>query len=328
MKAAQYSENGDVATTLTIAEVPVRAPEANEVVVKVAYAAINPVDGKVAMGYLKGGGWAMPFPFTPGYDFAGSIVAAGTDVSGFAVGDDVFAVNWGLGKHDDDSSVSVGGAFAEFITIPAGRISKVPAGLDTKSAAALSLVATTAHQALFRELGTVAGTKILILGGAGAVGTVAVQLAKAKGAYVVTTASPRTAEYVGKLGADRIINYREDDWSEDAELKGFDAVFDTIGDKDGFARSKKILKEDGKFLSIASFDAGTDPAAHPPLKYAAFLCLANDVPVQDEIAASVASGALRIPIDSEFAFDEAGVKALFAKQDSGSSLGKNILKIA
>lgn len=328
MKAAQYAENGDVATTLTIAEVPVRAPEEGDAVVKIAYAAINPVDGKVAHGHLKGAGWAMPLPFVPGYDFAGSIAAIGSKVTDFAVGDEVFAVNWGTGKHDDAGSVSVGGAFAEYITLPASRLSKKPAALANNVAAAFPLVATTAHQALFRELGTGAGDKVLILGGAGAVGTIAVQLAKAKGAYVVTTASSRTAEFVGKLGADRIINYRDTDWSEDAELKGFDIVFDSIGEPDGFARAKKVLKEDGKFLSIASFDAGFDPAAHAPLKYAAFMCLANDPAIQDEIAASIVSGAIKVPIDSEFAFDEAGVKSMFAKQDSGTSLGKNVLKIA
>lgn len=324
-RVVQFSEFADTTANLSIESVPVRAPEAGEVVVAITYAAINPVDSLVSKGYLKAAGWAMDLPFHSGYDFSGTVEQVGEGVSDLAVGDQVCAVNWGDHKHDDDAK-TVGSAFADRITIPARKVSKVPAGLDLKTAAAFPLVATTAHQALFRELKLSAGDHVLILGGAGAVGTVAIQLAKLRGIKVTTTASPRTTAAVAALGPDAIVDYTSADWSEDESLRGVDAVFDAIGERDGFARAKKVLKTDGGFLSISSHDAGFDPSAHAPLRYAAFMALSNDKAVQDEAAALLAAGSVKLAVDEVFDFTLEGVRAMFAKQDSGKSIGKNLLR--
>jgi len=330
MKAAVYREFTETggSDSLKIEEVPVPAVKAGQVLVKNAFAAINPIDWKVSTGGLKGAGWKCDLPFVPGYDLSGTVAAVGEGVSGFAAGDEVFAVNWGVDKHDnpDDPAATIGGTFAEYTAIAASSLSKKPKELGHDLAAAVALVGTTAHEMLFHHLKLTSGARVIILGGASAVGQLAVQLSKNKGLWVATTASDRNMDFVKDLGADKVINYTKDDWTQDADLKGVDAVFDTVGEKDAFAKAKTVVKEDGGFVSIASFDAGFDPAAHAPLRFAAFRVLHNDVKVQDELASLLVSGKLKLPIDGCFDFSLDGVKGVWAKSQGGKSLGKSVIK--
>jgi NADPH:quinone reductase-like Zn-dependent oxidoreductase len=101
-RAAQYNDNGDDTDILIVANVPYLSPPKDHIVVKTVSAAINPVDGKVFRGHLKGAGWAMPLPFVPGYDFSGVVEEVGSGVVDFKKGDAVWAVQWGQGKHDQD----------------------------------------------------------------------------------------------------------------------------------------------------------------------------------------------------------------------------------
>lgn len=112
-------------------------------------------------------------------------------------------------------------------------------------------------------------------------------------------------------------------------MKNLDVVIDTPGEKDGFARvqANGVVKPDGAFVTIASVDVGFDPTGHPPLHYAARFYLTNSPAVQDELAALVASGALKVTIDETFPFTTDGVHAILHKVASASSNGKNILKI-
>jgi len=324
-RVLQATEFGEGTSKFVFSELPARAPEADEVQVSVTRAAINPIDWKVTRGYMKGA-WACPLPFNVGYDFAGKVEAVGSAVTDLKVGQSVCGVSWGEGHHGSDAK-TIGGAFADNITIAASKVAVVPEGVSADEAAAMALVGTTAHQALFRELKVEAGQRLLILGGAGAVGLIAVQLAKLRGVHVTTTASSRTSSFVEGFGPDRVIDYNSEDWSKDEAVKGVDAVFDAIGDKDGLARAKTVLKEDGKYLSIANMECGFDPAAHPPLTYAAFMCLAADNKVLAEILALMADKKVRVPVDETFPFTAEGVAALFAKQEAGKSLGKNVLAI-
>lgn len=323
MKSAQYEANGEDLKAITVVDVPKPSAGEGEVVVKIAYAAVNPVDWKVFQGHLNSA-WKVEMPFHPGYDFSGAVVEVGAGVTEFETDDEVFAVNWGQNTHDDDKHIA--GTFAEYIAIAASKVTKKPAELSHAKAAAIALVGTTAHQSLFSQLKVTAGQKVLILGGAGSVGIAGIQLAKGKSVWVATTCSPRTEEFVKSLNPDKTVNYRENDWSEDPELKGVDAVFDAIGEKDGFARAKKILKPDGRFVSIASFDAGFDPTAHAPLAHAAFFCLANDPAVQAELAA-LAAGDFKMPIEAEFSFTTQGVQDALAKQLEGKAIGKYVIKM-
>lgn len=330
MLAAQYSNNSDDITSIEVKQVEKPVPGPGQIVVKIHTAAINPIDPLILKGFAKNIlGWSMPLPFVMGCDFAGVVDSIGDGVdSTFAVGERVFAVNWGTGSHHDEGNPA-GGAFAEYIVIPASKVSKIPEGLTFDQAAAVALVGTTAHQILFEAVKVAAGQKILILGGSTSVGQIAIQLAKERGAWVATTASTRNLEYVAQFGADLVVDYKKQQWDKIPELKNLDAVIDTAGEKDGFARVKAggVVKPIGAFVTIASADAGFDPAGHPPLHFAARFALVNSPAVQDELASKVASGVLKITIDETFPFTTEGVQNILRKVGSATSNGKNILKV-
>lgn len=324
MLAAQYSANSQDVSAFEIATVPVPQPTPGNVVVRVAFAGVNPIDHLVMKGYMKAAGWSMPFPFTLGYDFSGVVAAVHDDVTTFAVGDAVYGVNWGIHKHDE-GDLSVAGTFAQFALIPAKRLSKKPSSLSFAVAAALPLVGTTALQAL-GQLNVKAGTKVLILGGAGAVGIVAIQLAKKLGAFVATTVSSRNVDFIKEFGPDQIVNYQTEDWGQ---LKGFDAVLDAAGEPGGFKKaSSGVLQPTGGFLSLVSNEAGYNPAGHPPLTYAALYGLKNHPADQEAVAEAISNGSIKLPIEEVFDFGKEGVLAILKKIEGGKSKGKNILRIS
>lgn len=314
---------------LTPVEVPMPVCGDDMVLIKTCAAAINPVDYKIITGKISS--WPNPIPLTPGYDVSGIVQQVGANVEGFAVGDEVFAANWGSNKETHlnnhaDEGMPLAGAFAEFVALPAFKVSKKPSGVTHSQAAGVALVGQTAHQALKRLLGDdYSGKRILILGGAGAVGFVACQLAKQGGATVYTTCSTRTEEYVQRTGADGLINYREVDWASSDLVKNVDAVFDTTGEADSFVKAKTILKDNGAFVSIASFDVGTDPSAHAPLRFASFMILRNDREDQDLLASMIAAGSLEVSVNRTFPFTRDGITDMFNVTAEGKSMGKNIL---
>mmetsp|Transcript_13570 Transcript_13570/g.20366 ORF Transcript_13570/g.20366 Transcript_13570/m.20366 type:complete len:331 (+) Transcript_13570:136-1128(+) len=326
MQAAQYNENSDSVDVVKVVSVDKPSASPGFAVVKVVAAAANPIDLKVLGGHLKGAGWSMDFPFTMGYDFAGVVDSVDASDSAFSVGDEVFGVNWGQHKHDETGH-PVGGAFAEYILVPVSKLSKKPSAISFDQAAAVALVGTTAYQILFDCAKVASGSRVLILGGSTAVGSLAIQLAKSRGAWVATTCSSRTLDYVSQFGPDKVVNYREANWENDTELRELDAVIDTVGENEGFSKTKdnNVVKATGSFVSISAFDAGFDPNGHPPLSFAAFYCLRNDTSHQNELASMVANGTLNVNIDKRFPFTEAGVRELLTYQMSGASCGKNIL---
>ncbi|HEX5797300.1 MAG TPA: NADP-dependent oxidoreductase [Candidatus Saccharimonadales bacterium] len=232
MKAAQISEYGD-SSVLQINEVEKPVPKPKQVVVEVYAASLNPFDTSVRAGYVKD---SMPIqlPATLGGDIAGVVSEVGDNVDSLGVGDKVYG----------QASVVAGnsGAFAEFAATSAKQIAKSPSNLDFKQAASLPLVGVSAMQAVSEHIDLKPGQKIFIHGGAGGIGTIAIQIAKHLGAYVATTATGDGISLVKNLGADEIIDYRSRDFSE--VLNGFDAVFDTVGGDD-FNKSFPILKKGG-----------------------------------------------------------------------------------
>jgi NADPH:quinone reductase-like Zn-dependent oxidoreductase len=331
MKAVQYTANSTDFKDAHIVEVEKPKPSPGLAVVRVVAAAGNPIDYKVMQGSLIEAGWSMPFPFTMGYDFSGVVDGVAEEDKGvFAIGDEVFAVNWGQHRHDE-GDLPVGGAFAEYIRVPVSRLSKKPAGISFAQAAAVALVGTTAYQAVVDCANVSAGSKVLILGGASAVGQIAIQLAKSRGAWVAATCSERTMKFVSQFGADKLVNYRESKWEDDIELKNMYAVIDTVGETKGFKRAttNEVVKKGGRFVSIASADVGSDPAAHwPRLSFGAFTCLSNCPAVQDKLAEMVVDGSLKIPIMKVFPFTKKGVHEMLAQIESGTSTGKNVLEIS
>jgi NADPH:quinone reductase-like Zn-dependent oxidoreductase len=312
----------DYATNLSgfsIDEVPKPVPKSGHAVVKIHFAAVNPIDVKLLLGYLKTA-WALDLPFTLGHDFSGVIDSLPEGETSFNVGDAVFGAF--------GSKKELGGSFAEYILIPVTHLNKIPSGLSLEKAAALTVVGTTAHQGLFHFGKLTPGQRVLVLGGSSAVGILAIQLAKLRGNYVVTTASTRNLEFVSQFKPDKVIDYKVNAWEDDEELKGFDVVYDTTGESGGFEKAKKILKTDGVFLTIANFEVGHNPAAHPPLAFAAFISRFNSLADQDELAALVAAGTLELPLEEVFDFTADGVLGALGKSHSGTSRGKTLIKIA
>jgi NADPH:quinone reductase-like Zn-dependent oxidoreductase len=221
-------------TALT--DVPQPSPRAGEVLVRVHAAGLNPLDYKTRAGALRVIR-KYPLPTVMGNELSGIVEAVGPGV-GFATGDHVFA------RVDKD----IMGAFAEYAVVHEDHAARMPASLDFPSAAAVPLAALTALQALRDELHLSVGHRIFIPGGAGGVGTFAIQIAKHLGTHVATTASPRGEALVKRLGADVVIDYVRERFED--KLSDYDCAFDLIGG-DTLARLWPVLKPGGRVVSIA-----------------------------------------------------------------------------
>jgi NADPH:quinone reductase-like Zn-dependent oxidoreductase len=210
----------------------------NHVLVKIHAASINPFDIALLSGVYKAH-MPLTFPATPGGDFAGTVIEVGKNVTNLAIGDEVYGT----------ANVLSGGtgSFAEFATASSGSIAKKPHNISFIEAAALPLVGTSAVQALEEHMQLAAGQKILIHGGAGGIGHIAIQLAKTIGAHIITTVSTNDMPFVTQLGADEIIDYTKQQF--ETLVNQVDAVFDTVGGETT-ATSFKVLKKGGILVSM------------------------------------------------------------------------------
>jgi NADPH:quinone reductase-like Zn-dependent oxidoreductase len=238
MKAVLMDRTGG-AEVLHLGDAPDPKPGAGEVVVDIYAATVNAADYKVRQGqYGK-----LSFPYILGRDFSGVVSAVGEGVTDLRVGDQVFGVT-DQGKE---------GAYAEKIAIKAAIVAEKPARLSHEDAAAMALTGLTALWSLEDTAKLKRGETILIQGGAGGVAGYAIQLAKHLGAIVVTTASAENHDYVKRLGADRVIDYRKEDFAKAAS--NCDVVFDTVGG-DVRAGCYKVLKPGGRLVWIAGAPEG------------------------------------------------------------------------
>lgn len=227
---------GPEGSALTDVAAPVPGP--NDVLVSVRAAGLNPVDFKFRQGKLKIIN-SPKLPFVLGNELAGEVAAVGSNVKRFKTGDRVFAR---LDK-------SRGGAFAEQACVDADFVAPMPAGIDFTTAAAVPLAGLTALQALRDELGITPGQKVFISGGAGGVGTFAIQIAKWLGAHVTTTASSRGEALVRSLGANDVIDYTKQSIAEKG--RQFDAGFDLIGGET-LDQMFQVMKPGTKIVSVAA----------------------------------------------------------------------------
>jgi len=223
-------------------------PSAGPGEVRLATSAIgvNPIDAAV-----RGGQFALlgEPPFTVGWDVAGVVDQVGEGVTDFAVGDRVF----GMPRFPGEAAT-----YAERVVAPANDLAHIPSRLDDQHAAALPLVGLTAWQALVGEGGVGPGTRVLVQAAGGGVGHVAVQIGKARGAYVVATASPRKAEFVRTLGADEIVDYTR---TELAAIAVVDVAIDPLGGENT-ARTLTAVRNGGVLaLLVGEFDDAIRAAA-------------------------------------------------------------------
>jgi NADPH:quinone reductase-like Zn-dependent oxidoreductase len=234
MKAVQIHKYGG-SDELIYEEAPKPLINEQEVLVKIYASGVNPVDWKIREG-RRPGSEKRTFPIILGWDMSGVIEKIGDDVHGFNLGDEVYGL--------PDSSKN--GTYAEYIAVRPNEIALKPLSIDHVAAASLAMAGLTAWQGLFDHGKLQPGQRILINGAAGGVGTMAVQLAKWKGAYVIGTASENNEAFLKGLGIDEVIDYHKEGFLN--ELKNFDLVFDLIG---GETQNKllEVLKPGGTLVS-------------------------------------------------------------------------------
>jgi NADPH:quinone reductase-like Zn-dependent oxidoreductase len=223
---------------LVLEEAPVPALGPDDVLVRVHASGVSPGELDWGKTWVNRDGTPRTPPIVPGHEVAGVVETIGRDSAGLAVGDEVFGY---IDNHRD-------GADAEFVAVRADELEAKPATLTHAEAAAVPLSALTAWQALFVEGHLQAGQHVLVHGGAGGVGSYAVQLARWRGAHVAATASARDADLVRELGADEVIDYKTQRFEE--AVSDLDLVFDTVGGET-WERSWDVLRPGGRLVSIA-----------------------------------------------------------------------------
>ncbi|WP_139854647.1 NADP-dependent oxidoreductase [Aequorivita sinensis] len=233
MKAVQHIAYSKISENIKISDIEKPSNNKNEVLIEAYAASVNPLDIKVLTGKLKMRK-NYTLPATMGYDVSGKIIEIGENVTNFTIGDEVYAY------------VDKQGTFAEYVSVNQDIVSLKPKNKTFEEAASLPLVSLTATQALRRGK-LKGGDKILIHAGSGGVGSVAIQMAKTMGAYVYTTTSTENVQWVKALGADRVIDYKTEDYK--AIVKDADMVLDTLG-KEYTEDAFKVIKIGGKVITL------------------------------------------------------------------------------
>jgi NADPH:quinone reductase-like Zn-dependent oxidoreductase len=284
-------------------------PGSGEVLVRVAAAALNPLDVKIQSGAMHGY-FPMTFPATIGTDLSGTVDTLGAGVTGWTIGDRIVA----------RTAPTSGGAVAEFVLIPADQLVALPDAIGFEDAAALPTVAGTAWQALFEVADLKAGQTILVHGGAGNVGGFAIQFARAAGARVIATASGEGIAIAERAGADVVIDYRNEDFV--ARVADVDVVLDTVGG-DAQVRSFEVLRAGGLLASLVSPPDEALAKAHNV--NATFVFHGSDA-LRLATVVDKAAGGVRPRIERVVPLSEAS--DAFAHQASGRVQGKVVIRTA
>ncbi|HEY5980298.1 MAG TPA: NADP-dependent oxidoreductase [Microlunatus sp.] len=317
-----------------LGEVPDPVVGERDVLVEVHAAGVNPLDVKIRAGEFKA---ILPYrtPFLLGHDVAGVVVAVGAGVDRFTVGDEVYA----------RPAKNRIGTFADLIAIDQDDVAVKPASLTMTEAASLPLVALTAWQALVERANVQPGQKVLIHAGAGGVGSLAIQLAHRLGAAVATTVSSRNVDLVQGLGAEVVVDYRQQDFS--TVLSGYDTVLDSVGGQN-LEKSFQVLRPGGVAVGIAGppdpafareiganlLVRGAMTALSAKVRRTArrhgvrytFLFMTADGAQLAQVGELVDAGHLRPIVDRTFGFDEA-LDALAYVEAGSSQPGKVVVQM-
>ena len=285
---------------ITLTDVPKPAPLPTEVLVRVHAAGVNPVDWKTRAGNGMAG--LQTFPFINGWDVSGVVEEVGFGVTTLKPGDEVY----GMPRFPHAAS-----AYAEYVTAPSRHFARKPKRLTHVEAAGLPLAGLTAWQILIDTADLQPGQKVLITAAAGGVGHLAVQIAKAHGAYVIGTAREPKHAFLKDLGADEVIDYTRGDY-EGADV---DVVVDLVG-----GTSPAAVRGGGLFVGVPS---GVDGVRRDDIRISPIL-VEPDRAGLEAITALVESGALRVHVDATFPLADAG-KA-HALGETGRTQGKIVLE--
>ncbi|HUD20325.1 MAG TPA: NADP-dependent oxidoreductase [Patescibacteria group bacterium] len=282
-----------------------------QVLIKNKAASINAIDWKVRAGFLQK---FMPvtFPATIGGDFAGVVVEVNGNDTGFKVGDEVYGqaiiLNGGSGT------------MAEFVAANGANTAKKPKSISFNEAGALPLAGVSAIQGLEEHIKLKKGQKILIHGGAGGIGHMAIQYAKSLGAYVATTASTKDVKFVKNLGADEVIDYKTQKF--ELILKDYDAVFDTVGGET-LDKSYDVLKKGGILVSMGQVGDETLAKEHEVSAFGQMTV--TDTAHLNHLTQLVESGIIKVHVDKMFPLIKA--KEAFTYQETGHPQGKVVVTI-
>lgn len=311
MKAAQINDYGDI-SVIQINEVEVPQLKEGQVLVHVQAASLNPFDTTMRAGYVKE---KMPLqmPVTLGGDIAGEVNYVSEGVTNVEVGDNVYGQAYVMGKNS--------GAFAQYAAVSAGNIAKVPSNMGRKEAAALPLVGVSAIEGLIEHINLQPGQKVLIQGGSGGIGSIAIQIAKHIGAYVATTATGEGIDLVAQLGADKAIDYKNE--SFEGSGNDYDAVFDTVGGET-YERSLKVVKPGGIIVTMA---AQVDEGKAKELGIRAIQQHTRVTTERlDKLRELVEAGIVTPHVDKVYPLDE--VHQAFEAREGGKVLGKVVIEVA
>lgn len=308
MKAVRIHQYGN-SEVLKYEDAPMPEITSTDVLVRVVAASVNPVDWKIREGYLKEM-ITYPMPLTLGWDVSGVIEAVGADVTRFKVGDAVFS----------RPDIKRNGTYAEYVAIRADEVALKPKTISHVEAASLPLAGITAWEVLITAGQLKAKQRVLIHAGSGGVGSLAIQLAKSRGAYVIATTSGRNSDFVKSLGADEVIDYKTQKFQ--AVVKDVDLVFDTLGGEVQEA-SWSVLKPGGILVSIVS--PPPEERAKALGMRSAFVFIEPSAAILAELAALVDAGSVRPIVGAEFAL--ADIAKAHAFSQTGRTVGKIVLYV-
>ncbi len=311
MKAIILKDFGGV-EQLMQQELPKPEIKDREVLVRTHAAGLNPVDVKTRKGKGQAARLKAENPMILGWDISGEVVEVGKNVTRFKTGDNVFGMI---------NLPGVGKAYAEYVAAPESDIAIKPQNISHEEAAAASLAAMTAWQALVDQAQIRAGQKILIHAAAGGVGHYAVQIAKHFGAYVIGTSSKENKNLVISIGADEHIDYKAVRFED--VCPEVDVILETIGG-DNIDRSLKVLKTGGTVVSLPSgvSEDVKDKAAAQNKKGIFFFVKSNAADMEN-IAALLATGEIKSHVSKRFSFDE--IREAHEVLESGKTVGKMVL---
>ncbi len=315
MKAAYIEEFGGN-EKIVLGELPDPEPAKGEVQIAIQYSSVNPVDWKIREGCLVSV-FNCQFPLVLGWDAAGTIAKVGEGVTAWKEGDEVYAyckkdpVQWGT--------------FCEKVCVPESFVAAKPKSLTMAEAAGFPLVALTAWQVFFDFAGLQEGASILIHGGAGGVGSVAVPLARYMGCTVFTTASARNHDYLLERGASEVVDYNTEsiaDWADRREPDGFDLILDCVGGE-ALEMSYDRVRPAGHLITIAA-PINHQRASKRHVRSASLIVRPSGAQLS-EIAHLIDSGILPTPDITEMPLDE--IKEALDKNREGHTRGKIVIKI-